>query len=261
MTPRRIGIAVAFALVVALLWSRQRYEPLSYYSSRSYVQRANSLIRKGALQFDCRDNVIKLMPSATAAERKWFEESYLEDDVELYNRNRELFGHFFVVQDCQLRELNPFLRTVRLPFAETIEWRGNIAYSGPGTDAALLSSNGRTINLTKLPPTADRQPPTAELRTQVGNKLDVSANVVHLDFSEGAMSPGIEIHNVAGTVVLEQRVKNRGAAEVRLLGNAVPEGRIARLASGDWLYLAAKEPKPVSETFLFSAERRFARPL
>lgn len=251
MTPRRIGIAIAFVVVVALLWSRQSYEPLSYYSSRSYVQRANGLIRKGALQYDCRGGTIRLMPTATAAEKKWFEESYLRTDVDLYNRNRELFGHFFVVEDCQLRELNPVLRTIRLPFAETIEWRGNVAYSGPGSEASLVSSNGRTVGLTSST--------TNELRTRVGEKIDVAANVVHLDFAGGAMTPGVEIHTAGGTAVLEQRVKGRSGAEVRLLGNAVAEGRIARLASGDWLYLASSSPKPVSETFLYTAERRFDR--
>lgn len=255
MTKRRVGIAVAFALLVALLWSRQRYEPLSYYSSRSYVQRANSLIRKGALQFDCRDDVIKLMPGVSSAERKWFEESYLRNDVELYNRNRELFGHFFVVQDCQLRELNPFLRTIRLPFAKTTEWRGNIAYSGPGSEATFVSSNGRTIHIARSLANAKQQ----ELRTPVGNTKDVSANLVHLDFAGGALTPGVEIHGAGGTAVLEQRVKQRDAAEVRLLGNAVTEGRIVRLVSGDWLYLSSPSPKPVSETFLFTAERRYER--
>src|SRR5829696_5310597 len=91
--------AVAAAAVIALLWSRQFHEPLSYYSSRSYVQRTNDLIRRGALVFDCGQDRVKLTDRATDAEREWFAASYLRNDVELFNRNRELFGHFFVVSD------------------------------------------------------------------------------------------------------------------------------------------------------------------
>ena len=255
MTRGRIVLIVAGVALVALLWSRQSYAPLSYYSSRDYVQRANTLIRKGALQFDCRSDTIRLMPAATAAERKWFAESYLVSDVELYNRNRELFGHFFVVQDCQLRELNPFLRTIRLPFARSTEWRGNIDYTGAASNATLISSNGRTIHVTK----PEAGAPPSEVRTQVGSVKDVAAGIIHFDFAGGPRTPGIEIHNAADTAVLEQRVKRGSGAEVRLLGNLVAEGRIARMISGDWLHLASGAPNATGETFLFTADRRFAQ--
>jgi len=49
-------LLISGALLVALLWFRQSNEPLTYYSSRSYVKRANDLIRRGALVFDCRDD-------------------------------------------------------------------------------------------------------------------------------------------------------------------------------------------------------------
>jgi cell division protein FtsI/penicillin-binding protein 2 len=251
MTRGRVALIAAIVALIALLWSRQSVEPLSYYSSRSYVQRANALIRKGALQFDCRTDTIRLTSAATDAEKKWFEESYLANDVELYNRNRELFGHFFVVQDCQLRELNPFLRTIRLPFAETVAWRGNIEYAGPPSDATLVSSNGRIIHIT--PPAAGA--PHTEVRTRVGDKKDVVASIIHFDFAGGAMTPGIEIHNAGGNTILEQRVKRGSGADVRLLGNVIAEGRIARMMSGDWLHLASG----ASETFLFTAEKRFER--
>jgi cell division protein FtsI/penicillin-binding protein 2 len=249
MTRRGMVHAAVWIVLALLLWSRQRYEPLSYYSSKSYVQRANDLIRKGGLKFDCRTDRIELTERATAAERKWFGASYLQNDVELYNRNRELFGHFFVVQDCELRELNPYLRTIRLPFAKSIDWLGSIDYSGPGSDATLVSSNGRTIHIQRTLPTL----PQREVRTPVGAKNDVAANLVHLDFGTPA-TPGVEVHSAAGTAILEQRVKRGQAAEVRLLGNAVGEGRIAKMLSGDWLHLASGAR---SETFLYTGERRY----
>src|ERR1051325_7434034 len=195
----------AAAVVIALLGSRKCYEPLTYYSSRNYVQRTNDLIRRGALRFDCRDDRIELTDQATKAERDWYAASYLQNDVELFNRNRELFGHFFVVSDCELREINPFLRTIRLPFAKTTQWLG------------------------------------------------------HIEFAGGAQTPAVEVHSIEGTAILEQRVKRGQPGDVRLLGNAVGEGRIARLSSGDWLHLSSSPPAPVSETFLYSGERRYER--
>jgi cell division protein FtsI/penicillin-binding protein 2 len=247
----KVRWAVLSVLLIALLWSRQRYEPLSYYSSRSYVQRTNDLIRKGGLIFDCRDDAIKVTDQASAAEKKWVEASYLRNDIELYNGNRELFGHFFVVEDCRLRELNPYLRTIRLPFAESLEWKGNIEYSGPGADATLISSNGRSILVQR----SLANTPQREVRTLVGSKEDIASTVVHLDFG-GAAAPAVELHSAAGTPVVEQRVKRGQAADVRLLGNAIPEGRIARMMSGDWLHLASGER---SETFLLTGERRYER--
>ncbi|HET8799248.1 MAG TPA: hypothetical protein VFO89_16285, partial [Thermoanaerobaculia bacterium] len=142
-------LGAAAAAIVLLLWSRQTLEPLSYYSSRSYVQRTNDLIRRGALIFDCADDSVKLTNRATDVEREWFAASYLQNDVELFNRNRELYGHFFVVSDCQLREINPFLRTIRLPFAKSMQWLGNIEYSGPGSEATLVSANGRNVAIAR----------------------------------------------------------------------------------------------------------------
>src|SRR5690349_11407422 len=245
----KVRWAVFSILLIALLWSRQRYEPLSYYSSRSYVQRTNDLILKGGLIFDCRDDAIKVTDQASAAEKQWVEASYLRNDIELYNRNRELFSHFFVVEDCRLRELNPYLRTIRLPFAESLEWKGSIEYSGPGADATLISSNGRSILVQRSLPNV----PQREVRTPVGNKDDIASNVVHLDFG-GAATPAVELHSAAGTPVLEQRVKRGQPAEVRLLGNPIPEGRIARMLPGDWLHVASGGR---SETFLLTGERRY----
>lgn len=248
-------LGVCAAALVALLWSRQTLEPLSYYSSRSYVQRTNDLIRRGALVFDCAEDAVKLTNRASDAEREWFAASYLQNDVELFNRNRELFGHFFVVSDCQLREINPFLRTIRLPFAKTTQWLGNIEYSGPGSDATLVSANGRTIAITRVL----EDQPVRDGRTTVGDADSASANVVHIDFAGGGRTPAVEIHGVEGTVLLEQRVKRGQPADVRLLGSSVGEGRIARLESGDWLHLSSTTPVPVSETFLYSGERRYER--
>jgi len=241
--------------IVALLWSRQTIEPLSYYSSRGYVQRTNDLIRRGVLKFDCATDGIVLTERVSDAEREWFAASYLQNDVELFNRNRELFGHFFVVSDCDLREINPFLRTIRLPFAKTTQWLGNIEYSGSGSDATLVSANGRNIAVTR---TADAQLP-GDGRTRVGQSEDLSANVVHIDFAGGGRTPAVEVHNSGGIAILEQRVKRGQPADVRLLGHAVGEGRITTLASGDWLHLSSTSPAPVSETFLYSGERRYER--
>ena len=251
----KIRYGIAAIVVVALLWLRQSNEPLTYYSSRSYVQRTNDLIRRGALIFDCRDNRVKLTPRATDAERDWYAASYLQNDVELFNRNRELFGHFFVVSDCQLREINPFLRTVTLPFATSSQWLGNIEYAGPGSDATLVSASGRGVAITR---TEDDALPR-DGRTIAGDPKDVAANVVHIDFAGGGRTPAVEVHSVEGTAVLEQRVKRGHPGEVRLLGNALNEGRITRLQSGDWLHLSSTSPRTVSETFLYTGERRYDR--
>jgi cell division protein FtsI/penicillin-binding protein 2 len=256
MTTRGKTLLAIFGVaVVALLWWRQQLEPLSYYSSRSYVQRTNDLIRRGALRFDCASDEIVMTDRANEAERAWFAASYLQDDVELFNRNRELFGHFFVVSDCELREINPFLRTIRLPFAKPNEWLGNVEYSGPGSDAALISSNGRVLAIER----AVADAPVRDVRTRAGDAESVSGHVLHIDFAGRGQTPAVEIHNVEGTAILEQRVKRGQSADVRLLGNAVGEGRIAKLESGDWLHLSAESPSPRSETLLYSGERRYER--
>lgn len=251
----RIVLAIGGAVLIALLWWRQSNEPLTYYSSRNYVQRANDLIRRGALRFDCRDDRIELTEIATDAEKKWFAASFLQNDVELFNRNRELFGHFFVVTDCELREINPFLRTIRLPFAKTKQWLGSIDYSGPGSDASLISASGRSISILR----ATENAAVRDARTKIGAIEDVASNVVHLDFAGGFQTPAAEVHGVEGVAIVEQRVKAGQPADVRLLGNALGAGRIAKLQSGDWLHLSSSSPAPVSETFLFSGERRYER--
>jgi cell division protein FtsI/penicillin-binding protein 2 len=236
--------------VAALLFWRQKTEPLLYYSSASYVARAQSLINRGVLVYDCPQRRITFKENtATPADRKWFPASYLRGDVDAFNAQPDLYGHFFVVSDCRLVTINPHLRTVRLPFSRPLQWFGNIDYSGPGANARLQSSMGRTITIETVNPSAAQ---LTEERTVIAARNSVGANVVHVDFT-AEPDPALELHNALDATIFEQRIKASSKGEVRLLGQRLMRGRIGTLRSGDWLHLSAG-PEGKSETFLFIGE-------
>ena len=133
----RVVAAFVSGVVVALLWWRQTHAPLSYYSSRSYVDRVNALIEKSALEYDPRTDHIVISDRATDAEKKWYNASYLADDVRLYNRNRELFGHLFVVRDGALQEINPFLRVRQPAVAQSAHRHGG---ANEGDEVAVFAT-------------------------------------------------------------------------------------------------------------------------
>ncbi len=217
-----------------------------YYSPDAYVERANDLIRRGALRAVCVGESRRIETNwqgATKAESQWYRASYLQGDVELFNRDPEHYDWYFLIDDdCRLLGVNELVHTIGLPFAKRLQWRGSIFYSGEGSDAALRSAR-RSIHLQQP------QAPVVAEQVQlynVGDGLPVNAETVLLLFGN-ASRPAVRLYHVGEEVVLNNRIRE-GLGAARLFGRIVPEGRIGRLETGDWLHL---EHANRSETFVY----------
>ena len=73
-------------------------------------------------------------------------------------------------------------------------------------------------------------------RTAVGRAEAVDGQDVLLSFGNPG-PPALEVYHVGSAVVFNHRLPEGVAGELRLLGHAIPSGRVGWLASGDWLYL------------------------
>jgi len=249
---RILGLSLPI-LLAALLWWRSGSgsSQLRYYAPQEFVERADTFIRANYLRADCGKEPVKIVPhldEAPEAEKLWYEQSYLKDDVKRFNGDPAGYGWTFVIDDdCRLRAVNPAVHAITLPFANPIRWLGSILYSGQGSDAVLRSAE-RTITLreSETPVPANR-----EATTYVGAHGDVPhQGAVLLHFAGGKGQPAARVVPVAGSLVIHNRVRRGEAEEVRLMGHQLPVGRIARLETGDWLHLAAERPTPVQETFV-----------
>lgn len=250
----------ALALMAALLaWrSRSGEETLRYYAPDAYVTRADAFIRSGALKADCSANRIQLvthLQQASPAERSWYENSYLAEDVTRFNGDPEGYGWAFVIdQDCGLRAVNPAFHRIALPFANPILWLGSLYYRGGPTQAKLRSADREiTLRHPEVPVPAEKQGTTA-----VGAGEDLAGKeAVLLHFAGGTGQPAARLFPIGRETVVENRVRSGEPESVRLLGHALPRGRRARFETGDWLFLEAERPRPVSETFIYVGTSAF----
>ena len=242
------------ALLAALLGWRSLggEETLRYYAPETYVARADAFIQSGALKAECSGDRVQLvehLQQASAAERSWYPNSYLAEDVERFNGDPEGFGWAFDIdQDCRLRAVNPAFHRIALPFANPILWLGSLYYRGGPTQAKLRSADREiTLRHPDAPVRAEDQG-----TTRVGAAEDLTGEeAVLLHFAGGEDQAAARLFPVGRETVVENRARSGEPETVRLLGHALPRGRRARLATGDWLYLEAERPRPISETFIY----------
>src|SRR6185436_9262640 len=225
------------ALLAALLGWRSLGgdETLRYYAPETYVARADAFIQSGALKAECSGDRVQLvehLQQASAAERSWYPNSYLAEDVERFNGDPEGFGWAFDIdQDCRLRAVNPAFHRIALPFANPILWLGSLYYRGGPTQAKLRSADREiTLRHPDAPVRAEDQG-----TTRVGAAEDLTGEeAVLLHFAGGEDQAAARLFPVGRETVVENRARSGEPETVRLLWHALPRGRRARLATGDW---------------------------
>lgn len=252
MRSRLAALACLGLLAALLVWrSGSGAGQLRYYAPEDYVERADAFINARHLTADCsgdrpliKEDIRKSPPS----EQNWYEESYLADDVQRFNRDPGFGWAFVIDEDCLLRGVNPSVHRIELPFGETIQWLGSLFYRGGGAQA-LLRSAERSISLRH----PDRPVPASEeATTRVGSAQDITEKeVVLLHFAAGRGQPAARLFPVGRETVVSNRVRRNSPEAVRILGHQLPAGRMARLATGDWLHLEADAPARASETFVY----------
>lgn len=238
----RIVLALCGLLAAGLAWRTffESSDPLSYYAPDAYVERANRLIQGGYLKATCfgRSPQLQLdLEKAPAAERAWYEESYLAADVARFNADPEGWSWTFQIdRDCRLLGVNPAVHTIDLPFHRGLAWLGTVFYSGGS--AASLRSPEREI---ELQPALHPTPVEKIAATEVGKSQDVFAEgAVRLTLPGGRARQAASIFFVGDRMVTQNGLQGEGQ-EMRLMGHRLPMGRFARLDTGDWLALESRE--------------------
>ncbi len=244
MVERLLLISLLLILPLLLMFCSGNKTENTYYSPKAYVNNVDKLIKQGSLKANCRGQ----HPQITAhflddSDKEWYEESYLRADIERFNRSPENYGWtFYIDANCELQKIHPSIRNFKLPFAGKTGWKGSIYYEGNSAKIALHSAQ-RIITLPKVSDLSS----IIKINSRVGSSQNLNGNRLLLTFSGG--EPAARFYYVGDRLVINNR-PNSGI--VRLMGYKIPRGRHAWLETGDWLYLAASKPKPVSETFIFS---------
>lgn len=240
-------------LVGAVAWRTHRPSAdLEFYAPEAYVQRANRLIRQGLLTADCSREPIQIDPDpsqVSETDRSWYVNSYLQSDVERFNRDPQAYGWTFLIDDaCVLLGVNPVVHTIQLPFTDRRRWLGNIYFRGRGADVTLRSS----ARLLALRHPLEAVSVDDSVTTPVGHSRDTAGEVLTLHFGGGRSRPAGRLNHVGKDVVVHNQIRSRSEGEIRLLGHPMPPGRVARLKSTDWLQFSAPDRDP-EETFIFTA--------
>jgi len=242
----RLPLILLLLILPLLLWFCSQNEiEYNYYSPKAYVNKVNKLIKLGSLKANCMAQHPEIETHfQNESEQEWYEESYLRADIERFNRSPENYGWtFYLDANCELQKIHPSIRNFKLPFAGDSGWKGDIFYHGNSAKIALHSAQ-RIIALSKVSDSIIHK------ESRVGSSQNLNANSLLLTFSGGRMQPAARFYNVGDKFVINNR-PNSGI--VRLMGYKIPSGRHAWLETGDWLYLESSIPKPVNETFIFSA--------
>jgi cell division protein FtsI/penicillin-binding protein 2 len=247
---RRQVIVLGLLLLAGTRWYwRTPRADATYYSPDGYVARANQMIAGGMLSADCSTDTIQMRTDfsrASESDVAWFRDSYLATDVQLFNRDPVSFAWPFVIDEtCVLRGVNPVAHRVELPFAQDDRWLGSLLYRN-SADAHLRSAD-RTISLTSIAqviPVAIQ--PTTAVGSLVGQR---AAGSILFHYPRGPEQPAARVHFVGASVVVNNRSGPAGET-VRLLGQQLRMGAIARLETGDWLHLESASPRS-AETFAF----------
>jgi len=232
----------------------------SYYSPVHYVNRVNDLISNGHLIADCEDKITKIKLAENKAvsekDKKWYKASYLKKDVDRFNWFPDSYGWTFYVDDnCKLKHVHPSIRNFKLPFASRKSWQGSIFYEGKSANIALRSTQ-RTIALHQLSEGESSKDDPVPVQVETRTSWDVNKLLLH--FKGGKTQPAALFSYVGDKLVINNRtndVQSYGEV-VRLMGYKMPVGRLAWLKTGDWLHVGARLPRPVKETFIFSAEAK-----
>ncbi|KHD08237.1 hypothetical protein PN36_19355 [Candidatus Thiomargarita nelsonii] len=245
MVERLLLISLLLILPLLLLFCSGNKTEYTYYSPQAYVNNVNKLIKRGSLKANCMAQHPEIETHfQNESEQEWYEESYLRADIERFNRSPENYGWtFYLDANCELQKIHPSIRNFKLPFAGNTGWKGDIFYDGNSAKIALHSAQ-RIIALSKVSDSIIHK------ESRVGSSQNLNANSLLLTFSGGRMQPAARFYYVGDKFVINNR-PNSGI--VRLMGNKIPSGRHAWLETGDWLYLESPKPKPVNETFIFSA--------
>jgi len=248
MSKRLLLILPLAILPLLLLFASKNKTEYNYYSPKAYVNNVNKLIKQGNLTANCTAQHPKITTNfQNGRDQKWYTQSYLRADIERFNNSPENYGWTFHIDaNCELQQIHPSIRNLKLPFAGDTSWKGSIFYHGNSAKIALHSAQ-RTIALSK----AFEPSSTTQKHSMVGSSQNLNVNRLLLYFGGGKMQPAARFYHVGDKFVINNRT-NDNSGTVRLMGYKIPIGRHAWLETGDWLHLAAPKPKPVDETFIFS---------
>jgi len=246
----RLPLIILLLILPLLLWFCSQNEiEYNYYSPKAYVNNVNKLIKQGSLKANCMGQHPEIKTHfQDESDQEWYEESYLRADIERFNSSPENYGWtFYLDANCDLQKIHPSIRNFKLPFAGKTGWKGSIFYDGNSAKIALHSAQ-RIIALSKVSDLSS----IIQKDSRVGSSQNLNANRLLLTFSGGRMQPAARFYYVGDKFVINNRT-NDNSGIVRLMGYKLPIGRHAWLETGDWLYMESPIPKPVSETFIFSA--------
>jgi len=240
-----------------------------HYTPKGYVEMANVLINDGHVRYSCASSRITTDLKEGSPEWEWYQDSYLREDIERFNE--EQGGQIrwtpradrFIIEGCNLIEVNRYAHTITLPrtAGEIREWGGDLAYAR-GDAIGTLRGDRQTIAL---------KVPTRTLRARDAESIPVwgsttaSANdrrlyspiVAGLYFPPSIGRAAAQVYGVGANGVLKDE---RAAGDVRDrellgMGRPVPNGRVVRLAEGDWVQFAQRQNETTRrETYLYAGK-------
>ena len=261
---RYLMLAVLFlAAILAIRPAR----PLAPYTPTGYVDKANALIADNIIWFDCENRMIKTKFKDDAT-TKWYQESYLADDVDSFNKACanayalrpaaltpacEEFADRFLIEGCILKGVNPAAHVVPMPGVETKAWTGQLRYAPEG-GAGTLESDTRTILLTRY---FDPIAATDILPVPIGasgRHTIERAKMAEFQHLDGAKSA--DVYSMGDTAVVRERARSGDPGGVLLQGRKMQPGQIAALEDGDWLFFSRRVPKrpPAEQAFYYTKQ-------
>ena len=227
------------ALVGLLVAATSGPEPEGFWAPRGFVERANDMIRSGALTLHCgaQDSIFPTFEPDSPEER-FFRSSYLRADVRRFNQDPTAPRSPFLIDGCELQGVDPFYHRIDLPYNRIPRWSGTLRFGRADRSATLLGGPNQELRVYH-PGEGSGVRESARIPPRQAD-LSASAEFLRLE-TPGTPEIAADFFFVGNDPVMADRRDVGALTRLRLDGFHLPPGRQVRLATGDWIQFARGE--------------------
>ncbi len=202
-----------------------------FHRADGYTETVQNIINHGWLGYNSKSGHVELTGKAPDAAHKFFNESFLKDDVEKFNTKSRL--GIFRIENEQLIAIDPYLHNILLPFTEYSVWEGNLRFRSSRNHHSILKGKNISIELTEHRTRLDRKNDDPKIVLPDINDTEKIARVGD-GFKIAGMGNAFigRLHRIGDHIIFNRRTKDNDIM-ISVSGETIGKGDRMRIDAGD----------------------------